>query len=319
MRPNPWIGVYLLQLSLYSCFQPAGHDPNQEAVKIAYNAILMEGDTTNYEVFLMDIDGKNPQNLTKNKAVDWVYQGFKNKIYFISDRDTSVGVYFLYEMNIDDLSVRKVYQHPVEDSWLDTRNHGKELVICTKKDRIKSIIIIDSLGQEVREVIRTNQYEVNDPVFSPEGNWIVYRSTRSGHDELWIVDEYGAYQRQITHYAGDKEIDDQSYRAGPPRWIPNTRAVSYTSEVNGNYSIFQINIDGKEAKQITTAVGDEGWHSWSPDGKLLLYDGSELPDLNSDLFLYNMQDSTITQLTTTDYPERGPLFVKKSILQEAGS
>ncbi|NND32291.1 MAG: hypothetical protein HKN76_06830 [Saprospiraceae bacterium] len=281
----------------------------QESLKVVYNAILLEGDTTNYEVFIMDADGKNQRNISNNTAVDWAYHAEGDRIYFISDRDTVGGIYFLYQMSLAGTKLERLVDKPVVDSWIDTRYGGRELVVCQRSESFYSISIIDSSGSEVIELIRTDQYDVSDPVFSPEGNWIVYRSTRSGQDELWIVDEYGAYQRQITTYRDQMSSDEDAYRAGPPRWVPNTRAVSYTSKVGDNYSIFQVNIDGKEPRQITFGGGDEGWHSWSPDGKFLIYDGCENPGTNSDLFLLDLDAGQTTRLTSTGYPERGPIFV----------
>ena len=190
----------MLPLFIYSCLSTESDSLVPEPLKIAYNAILLDSDTINYEVFLMDADGGNQQNLSKHPAVDWVYHAVGKHLYLISDRDTLGGVYHLYSLDLETDRLKKVLAKPVADSWIDSRYGGSQLVICHHSGPYQSISIIDSSGAEIRELIRTNQYNISDPVFSPEGNWIVYRSTRSGQDELWIVDEYGAYQRQITVY-----------------------------------------------------------------------------------------------------------------------
>lgn len=310
MRLNPLIGVFLPLLFLCSCASSEVEEPKHAAMYVAYNALLPQKDTINYEVYLMQMDGKNIENISNHPAVDWVCHGWKNKIYFISDRDTTSGIYFLYQYDLINHVTQRIGNDRMADSWLDSRNDGTELIICKQARDFRSFAIIDSTGYEVREILRTNQYLINDPIFSPDGHWIVFRSTRSGTDELWIADELGSYQRQLTHYPTD--IPDPGptfYHAGPPRWIPGTNTISYTSRQNGQYQIFSINQDGTQNLQLTSGSGDHGWHSWSKDGKCLIYDGTDGISSNSDLFLLETKSQKLIKLTNTPFPERAPIIV----------
>ncbi|MCB0689625.1 MAG: PD40 domain-containing protein [Saprospiraceae bacterium] len=282
---------------------------------MVYNALVPENDTVNYEVFARSWDGQKIINLTQNPAVDWVCHGWKNKIYFISDRDTTGGIYFLYRYDLNNQAVTRMDQHRMANSWLDSRNDGAELVICRQMGDFRSFAIIDSTGYEVREILRTNQYEISDPAFSPDGKWIVYRSTRSGVDELWIADELGSHQRQITHYPPNLEDPGTDfYHAGPPRWKPGTNIISYTSRRGNQYHIFSINADGTQNIQLTRDPGNQGWHSWSLDGKYLIYDGDKGNNSPVDLFLLKMENQHLEQMTKTPFPERAPFFLEYHLL-----
>lgn len=279
-------------------------------MKIAYNVLLPEQDTVNYEIYLMDVDGQNQENLTSHPGVDWLCHGWKNHLYFISDRDTTPGLYFLYQCDWKKRQLQKLGNHRMADSWLDSRYDGSELIICSLSADFRSIIIIDTTGYEIREVLRTNQYMISDPAFSPDGHWIVFRSDRSGTDELWITDELGANQRQLTHYPANlKDPGPDYYHAGPPRWVPGNSTISYTSRRNDRYHIFSIHMDGTQNLQVTKEAGNQGWHSWSPKGDLLVFDGSLDQSFNSDIYLLNMTNQKLTQLTDTDFPERAPILL----------
>jgi TolB protein len=310
MRLNPLIGVILSMLFLCSCASSEVGESRDADMHVAYNALLPQNDTVNYEVYLLEMAGQKTTNISDHPAVDWLCHGWKNKIYFISDRDTTPGIYFLYQFDLKYQAMQRIGNDRMADSWLDSRNDGTELVICRQMDDFRSFAIIDSAGYEVREILRTNQYLINDPIFSPDGRWIVFRSTRSGTDELWIADELGSHQRQLTHYPADiTDPGPNYYHAGPPRWVPGTNTISYTSRREGQYHIFSINQDGTQNLQLTSGSGDHGWHSWSKDGQSLIYDGTSGTSANSDLFLLKTKSQKLSRLTNTPFPERAPIVV----------
>jgi TolB protein len=85
----------------------------KDSLLIAYN-VLIEDSTDNYEIFVMDTDGKNQRNISNNQGVDWVYYAWKDKIYFISDRDTSYRNYFLYVMDSNGENIKKISSFRLE-------------------------------------------------------------------------------------------------------------------------------------------------------------------------------------------------------------
>jgi TolB protein len=38
---------------------------------------------------------------------------------------------------------------------------------------------------------------------------------------------------------------------------------------NGKYSLYSVSLDGQKQWKLTNNPQNEGWHSWSPDGKWL--------------------------------------------------
>jgi len=310
MSLHPWTLLLFASVTMASCYVTGGNQESAPSLHIAYNTILPNGDSGNYEIFLMDFDGNESRNLTNSPSVDWLLHAQGSNIFFLSDRDTIEGAYFLYRMNLESREMMKVLPDRVSNSWIDTHNDGREILLCKYNGNQKSIVIVDSLGNEMREIVTTDKYEISDPIFSNDGNWVIFRSTRSGNDELWIVDILGAHQRRLTHYPEDQARPSaEFYQTGPPRWIPNTRAVSFTSRRDGNYNIYRVNIDGTDFQEVTSGDGDEGWHSWSPDGEMLIFDGSTRKDGNSEIFLMKADGSEMRQLTTTPYMERAPVFV----------
>jgi TolB protein len=80
---------------------------NEPEYAIAYN-VLYNDSTDNYEVFTMNLDGSEKQNITNLVGVEWTYYSFKDKLYFISDKDTCHRCFFLYATNFKGENPKKL-------------------------------------------------------------------------------------------------------------------------------------------------------------------------------------------------------------------
>ncbi len=281
--------------------------------KIAYN-VLFDKEKDNYEIFVMNPDGSGKKNISNWKGVDWVYTSFGNKIYFVSDRDTSRRKYFLYEMDADGNNIRRISSFLIADSWQGVRKNGTEFVVSSAKDhRRNELYVIDNNGRELRRLTNDTLYD-NDPIFSPDGNHIVFRSKRgTPYDELWMMNADGSGLHRLTQYPDDDTTAFiHSYHAGPPFWEPNGNFISYISNQQGKSSIFLIDPDGSNPRKLSRTVEmNEGWHSWSPDGKYLVAECSDADHKKYSIYLMDAQGKILHQLTSEYQYEQAPVFVRK--------
>ena len=98
----------------------------------------------------------------------------------------------------------------------------------------------------------TNSAAVDiDPEWSSNGR-MVFRSNRSGFDELWIAGADGSRPWQATRYRGPF--------VGDPHWSPDGRAIAFTSHADGNPDIYlmRCELDAaacSEPRQLTRSAG----------------------------------------------------------------
>lgn len=280
--------------------------------KIAYN-VLFDQKADNYEIFVMNPDGTGKKNISNHKGVDWAYTSFGNKIYFVSDRDTSHRKYFLYEMDADGNNVRRISNFLVSDSWQGVRKNGTEFVVSSNKDhRRNELYLIDNNGNELRR-LTIDTLNDNDPVFSPDGKQIVFRSRRgTKYDELWMMNSDGTDLHRLTHYPEeDTTAFIHSYHAGPPFWEPNGNFISYISNQRSRSSIFLVNPDGTNVRRLTNDTAmNEGWHSWSPDGNYLVAECSDKENKKFSIYLMDKRGTVLKQLTNEFKYEQAPVFVR---------
>lgn len=288
---------------------------------IAFNIAVKDSiGKSNYEVFTMNLDGSNSKNITNHRDVAWTYRAFKNTLYFISDRDTSHRCFFLYKTDKEGNNVTKVSNLQLEDSWMDTRKNGKEIIGAGRigKEIRYQLFIINTIDGTYKQVTNDTAAYYRDPAFSPDGKQIafVYRKNKrdkSQNDEIFLMNTDGSEMRQLTNYPKDNiSYKSNGYKAGATHWHPTENFISYISMQNGRHNIFAVTPDGKRQWKLTENDFSEGWHDWSFDGKLLVFDKANEEESQYHIMLMNWKTKEVKQLTDSKYQfQQAPVFLWK--------
>jgi TolB protein len=149
-------------------------------------------------------------------------------------------------------------------------------------------------------------YEDSHPDWSPDGNRLIFDSSRNGdgitriytinpdgdaeqdlrlagQQPSWAPDNNRFVMRAcdftgnrcglwIADAAGNRLQPALEYdRAAHPDWSPLDEQIVYQSPENGSWDLFVINADGSDKRQLTDGEGIEGLPAWSPDGQWIAY------------------------------------------------
>lgn len=312
-----------LFLLLPAAFAACGSQPQNRSMagnpeyRLAYN-VLADPETDDYEVFTMKMDGSEKKNITNHPGVEWTYYAYRDKVLFISGRD-SCGrcCYLLHEMDIKGENVRKVSDICLADSWMSSRKNGAELIVTPHRSVDSFFYIIDLQGRMLDKLYTGLPYS-GDPLFVNGGRQVVFRGglTKSKlvegfNEELYIINTDGTGRRQLTHYPeGDTTAGKFGYHAGAPRQHPTERFISYQSKQGGKYSLYAVSLDGKKHWKLTDNPQNEGWHAWSPDGRWLAIELFDDEQTQFHIGLMNWQTKEMKILTDTAYQyQQAPVFV----------
>lgn len=299
--------------------RPAEPEPKQ--MFIAYNAYLPDSVyDDNWDIFIMNMDGTGTKNITNHPDVAWTYYTFRDRLFFISDRDTCHRCYFLYESDPDGNNIRKVSDLQLEDSWMSSRNDGGEMIVTGRigSDLRRQLFIINTNNGEYTQITSDTSAWYGDPCFSPDGKKIVFsykknKRDRSAHEELCIMKEDGSGMKQITHYPEDNpSAKEYGYRAGAARWHPSGKFISYVSKQDGKHSLFAVTPDGKKQWKLTENEFVEFWHDWSSDGKWLVISSSDKGEQLFDIALMNWETRELQRFSDSVHRiQQAPVFVEK--------
>lgn len=311
----------ILLLIIFSCkSEPKKVAEKPYALKIAYN-VLFDEENDNYEVFSMDLDGSNKQNITNFKGVEWTYYAYNDDVYFVTDKDTTYRNYQLYKMKADGSNKVKISDIRLNDSWNSTRNNGSEIIVRPHNSVDTAFYVLSDSGKRLNTLKPDLKY-LSDPAYSPDGSQIVFRGALQpfkkdiGYiDELYLMNSDGSNLKQLTNYPkADTTANWYSYHAGPPKWHPTENFISYGSFQNGKYSLYAITPDGSKQWKLLpdNKTSSSIWHDWSPDGKWLAYGFSTGDDSPYHIELMNWETKE-TKVLTNDSPykyNQSPVFVK---------
>src|SRR5262249_37118538 len=78
-------------------------------------------------------------------------------------------------------------------------------------------------------------------------------------------------------------------------WSPDGKQIAFSSQRDGNWSIYTIDADGTNIMQLTTDGPDSFYPSWAPDGKRIAFD-RRLGD-QSFIFVVNVDGSGLTKVS----------------------
>jgi dipeptidyl aminopeptidase/acylaminoacyl peptidase len=148
------------------------------------------------------------------------------------------------------------------------------MLLNSSADAAKRPMILDDLYKFQR---------VADPQISPDGQQVVYVVTtitdpaaNKSHSNLWLAATDGkSPPRQLT----TTEKKDSH-----PRWSPDGSKILFESNRSGEQQLWVIDLNGGEAKQLTTISTDAGTGIWSRDGKKIAFVSAVYPEFSTKPF-----------------------------------
>src|SRR5262249_39965851 len=121
---------------------------------------------------------------------------------------------------------------------------------------------MDADGKNSAVLVDTPKSFEEFPSWSPDGKKLLFTSTRSGSQEIWVANADGSEPKQLTSASGLVQH---------PSWSPDGKRTLYNSNREGSQDIYVMDADGSNVRRLTTDPAMDFAPAWSPDGKRIAF------------------------------------------------
>jgi Tol biopolymer transport system component len=176
----------------------------------------------------------------------------------------------------------------------------KKIAFVAKSGKGDVLYLLDVNRARVSKRFRLKLNGVSYPNWSPDGKKIVLTGLMEGKADLYVLNlETGVLER----------LTDDLYDDIEANWSPDGKLIAFASDRRlpfslnpvsekggiGTYAIYTIDPVTREVTEAIDTRGSDRSPTWSPDGSKIIFTSS--PDGVSDLFAFDLRDSSLVQLT----------------------
>ena len=150
---------------------------------------------------------------------------------------------------------------------------------------------------------------VSDPRISPDGHTVVYVISEVDlpgnkiSSSLWLAATDGKGEpRRLTNAVGKKDTH--------PRWSPEGKRIVFESNRSGDGQLWIIDVDGGEARKLTTISTEASNPLWSKDGKNIAFVSAVYPEYAEKPFKESDELNKKRKEETDKNPVKAKVFTK---------
>ncbi len=160
-------------------------------------------------------------------------------------------------------SDRSIELNTDEGTWLSLDVHpGGDKVIF---DYMGNLFEVPMGGGDAKQLTRGMGFD-SQPVYSPDGNKVVFISDRNGGENIWILD--------LQTMESEQRTEGKNYRMQDPVWTPDGKyIIAARADLRGGVHKLRLyHVDGgsgtefmeteEDEKTIEPTVGDNGRYIW---------------------------------------------------------
>lgn len=230
-----------------------------------------------------------PQQILWEDGVENAYPRWSNdgsRILFQSNR---TGTWQVYIMNRDGSGLTRVTDDRFNNNFVDWSPDNQLVAFVSDRDGNEEIYLCKPDGSGLRRLTNNPERDIH-PYFAPDGKSLLFNSTRDNPMtfEVYSINLDGTNEKRLTR---TDEVETCARYSTDMSQVVLLRA-------DFNDEVYVVDPTFASWTNITNSPSAEGWPSWSPDGKQVIYSNDESGTFS--LYLINADGSNRRRLT---YPK----------------
>src|SRR5690625_611143 len=246
---------------------------NEDGSKLAMNRVFREFRTWKYyeggmadDVWIFDTETGETENITQNPAQDIFPMYYKDKVYFMSDRNRIMN---LFEYDTQSGETRKVTHFDTYDCKFPSlgdqaiafENGGYIYIYDLEKDEVEKVNVqlAEDLSSGRNKQVDASKF-ISRYALSPDGKRAVF----GARGDIFTIPEKSGVTRNLTQSSNAHDRN--------PHWSPDGKWIAYISDQSGEDELYIQAQDGSTPpKALTEGGGSYKFQPiWSPDSKYIL-------------------------------------------------
>jgi TolB protein len=244
----------------------SGGQPSIAQTKIAY-ASERNG---NKEIWVMDYDGANQQQLTHLKSISltprWSPDATRIAFTcFAPYRGVTSAQICIYSTASDRLIAFPRYRGTNgSPAWSPD---GSEIAFMSSLNGDPEIYVSDAGGAHLHRITFAAGVSTS-PAWNPKtGKQVAFVSDRAGSPVLYLANSDGSNVEKLN-------LPDMGYVIDPA-WSPNGQLLAFSwRRPSGNYDIYAMDIASQQLVELTRDAARNERPSWAPDGRHLVFEST---------------------------------------------
>ena len=275
-----------------------------DGTRIAFSSFRLD----NGEIYLMDLSGHIHQRVTFTTELNETSPAFLSNqnylFYNFEPKDSrevkivlqSSGSTRIYSgFKVTHIHSKETYEVlPIGFGVRAPRvaPDGRRIVYESNTDANLELYVLDIGGLSLENIdsntiqpkrITHNEVDDGGPCFFPDGQKVVFVSTRDKIHQLYTVSIDGGAE---TH------LNPNQYDCYSPVVSLDGKSIAFVSARDGDIEVYMINADGTNERRLTNGVGVSMQPAFSPDGRKLAF----VSDRSDNFQIYLMSlDQAVTR------------------------
>ena len=217
--------------------------------------------TKHKEIYMVDYDGENLQELTSDKSIALLPRWSKDgRIYYTTYKYRNPDIFAI------DLKAGKIAPVIIRGGLSligGVSPDGKALVFTSSGGANPSIYIYNLETHQKQRI--TNKASVDgSPSYSPDGKYITFVSNRAGNPQIYVMELATGQTRALTKNFNWSDS---------PQWSPTGEWIVFSGREAPYHpmDIFLVDLTGTQLRRLTTDAGSNEDPTWSPDGRFIAF------------------------------------------------